>query len=414
MKIAIIGTGISGMVAAHLLHEDHDIVVYEAEDYVGGHTHTIDVHHVGATYAVDTGFIVFNERNYPNFVKLLKRLDVPWQPSGMSFSFRDERTGLEYRPSSLNTLFVQRRNLLRPSFFRMVAGIFRFRRAARDLLRTGDDDLTLGAFLRSKRFSKAFIHQFIIPMGAAIWSADPTQFEQFPARYFAQFFHNHGFLNIRNQPQWLAIRGGSRQYVEKLIRPFRDRIRLSSPVVSIRRRNSRVEVRAKDRDREEFDYAIIAAHADQALAMLSDPSGAERTILGAFPYQENRTVLHTDVSFLPLRRSAWASWNYLAPKVSGDRVIMTYDMNILQTIRAPVEFCVSLNPHRLIEPGKVLRRMTYHHPVYTKKGPAAQRRWEVINGPNRTYFCGAYWGYGFHEDGVKSALSVCRHFGKTL
>ncbi|NIS69042.1 MAG: NAD(P)-binding protein, partial [Proteobacteria bacterium] len=262
MKIAIIGTGISGMVAAHLLHENHDIVVYEAEDYVGGHTHTIDVQHGGATYTVDTGFIVFNERNYPNFVKLLKRLDVPWQPSGMSFSFRDERTGLEYRPSSLNTLFVQRRNLLRPSFFRMVAGIFRFRRAARDLLRTGDDDLTLGAFLRSRRFSKAFIHQFIIPMGAAIWSADPAQFEQFPARYFAQFFHNHGFLNIRNQPQWLAIRGGSRQYVEKLIRPFRDRIRLGSPVVSIRRRNSRVEVTARDRGREDFDYAIIAAHAD--------------------------------------------------------------------------------------------------------------------------------------------------------
>ncbi|NIS78959.1 MAG: NAD(P)-binding protein [Anaerolineales bacterium] len=414
MKIAIIGTGISGMVAAHLLHEDHDIVIYEAEDYVGGHTHTIEVQRAGATYAVDTGFIVFNERNYPNFVKLLKRLDVPWQPSGMSFSFRDERTGLEYRPSSLSTLFVQRRNLRRPSFLRMVAEIFRFRRSARKLLRTGDDDLTLGVYLRSRRFSEVFIHQFIIPMGAAIWSADPAQFEEFPARYFARFFHNHGFLNIRNQPQWLVIRGGSRQYVKKLIRPFRDRIRLGSPVVSIRRRNSRVELTAKDQDLEYFDYAIIAAHADQALAMLSDPSDAERNILGAFPYQENRTVLHTDVSFLPSRRSAWASWNYLVPKVRGDRVVVTYDMNILQTIRAPVEFCVSLNPHRLIEPGRVLRRMTYHHPVYTTKGLPAQQRRDEINGANRTYFCGAYWGYGFHEDGVKSALSVCRHFGKTL
>jgi predicted NAD/FAD-binding protein len=296
----------------------------------------------------------------------------------------------------------------------MIAEIFRFRHTARDLLRNADDDLTLGAYLNSRRFSKAFIHQFIIPMGAAIWSADPAQFEQFPAHYFARFFHNHGFLNIRNQPRWLVIRGGSRQYVKKLIRPFRDRIRLGSPVMSIRRRNSRVEVTAKDRDRENFDYVIIAVHADQALAMLLDPSDVEKDILGVLPYQANRTVLHTDVSFLPVRRSAWASWNYLVPKVRGDRLVVTYDMSILQTIRAPVEFCVSLNPHRPIAPGQELRRMTYHHPVYTKEGPPAQRRWEEINGANRTYFCGAYWGYGFHEDGVKSALSVCRHFGKTL
>jgi predicted NAD/FAD-binding protein len=414
MRIAIIGTGIAGIVAAHLLHEDHDIVVFETNDYVGGHTHTIGVEIGGRSYAVDTGFIVFNERNYPNFVRLLRKLGVAWQASHMSFSVQDRGAGLEYRPSSLNTLFAQWKNLLRPSFHRMVWEIFRFRRISRELLGRSTDDMTLGTYLRRKGFSSAFIHQFIIPMGAAIWSADPNQFERFPARYFVQFFNNHGFLNLRNQPRWLVIKGGSKRYVEKIIAPLKDRIRLNLPVVSVRRLAKHVEVQPAGHDPESFDRAIIATHSDQALTMLTDPSAAEREILEAFPYKRNQTYLHTDSSLLPRRKTIWASWNYLIPEESRRRAAITYDMNILQGITAPVEFCVTLNPPSRIDPDRIIREMVYHHPVYTTRAPHAQKRHQEINDINRTYFCGAYWGYGFHEDGVNSALAVCKYFGKSL
>jgi predicted NAD/FAD-binding protein len=414
MRIAIIGTGIAGMVAAHLLHEDHDIVVFEANDYVGGHTHTIDVEIGGRSYAVDTGFIVFNERNYPNFVRLLQKSGVAWQASDMSFSVQDRRAGLEYRPSSLNTLFAQRKNLLRPSFLRMIWEIFRFRRVSQELLCSPDNDMTLGAYLRKKGFSSAFTHQFIIPMGSAIWSADPNQLERFPARYFVQFFHNHGFLNLRDQPQWLVIKGGSRQYVAKISAPFEDRIRLNMPVVTIRRLAKSVEVTPKGHEPESFDRVIIATHSDQALTMLADPSDAEREILGTFPYNQNQTFLHTDNSVLPRRRAVWASWNYLIPTEPTQRLAITYDMNILQSLAAPAEFCVTLNPPSGIDPDRIIRQMVYHHPVYTTRAPHAQKRHHEINHINRTYFCGAYWGYGFHEDGVNSALAVCKYFGESL
>jgi predicted NAD/FAD-binding protein len=414
MRIAIIGTGISGMVTAYLLSDSHDITVFEKDDYIGGHTHTIDVEAGGTTYPVDTGFIVFNEVTYPNFLKLLSRLGVTWKPSRMSFSMRCEQTGLEFSPSSLDTLFAQRRNLLRPAFYRMVLDIFRFRKEALKLLESRDDRVTLADYLQREKYSSLFIEKFILPMGAAVWSADPLRFRQFPARNFVEFFHNHGFLQVRNQPQWLVVKGGSRQYVEKLIKPFAHRIRLNCSAESVTRQDGYVEVRSRTGGTERFDAVVLAVHSDEALALLSDPSESEKEVLGALPYQENLTVLHTDPSLLPRHRKCWASWNYHVPRESLGRVALTYDMNILQGLDAPFEFCVTLNRPAEIDPAKVIRKLLYSHPVYTPSGVVAQGRREEINGVRRTYYCGAYWGYGFHEDGVKSALAVCKHFGKGL
>jgi predicted NAD/FAD-binding protein len=414
MRVAIIGGGISGLLAAYLLTPDHDITVFEANDYIGGHTHTVPVTLGEETYAVDTGFIVFNDWTYPNFIKLLTRLGVASQPSSMSFSVRCERTGLEYNGTSLNTLFAQRRNLLRPSFHRMVRDILRFNRTAPALLQTEDLPLTLGDYLVAQSYSREFIDHYLIPMGAAIWSADPQQIHCFPAQAFIRFFHNHGMLTVNHRPQWRAVRGGSWRYVEVLTHPFRDRIRLSSPVRSITRYPDRVEVTPQQGETERFDRAIVATHSDQALALLSDASDQEREILEAIPYQQNEVILHTDTSLLPRRRLAWASWNYHIPREPRDQVAITYNMNILQNLPAPEPLCVTLNCDQAIDPEKVIRRFTYHHPVYTQAALAAQKRADHINGLNRTYFCGAYWGYGFHEDGVNSALAVCRHFGKGL
>ena len=414
MKIAIIGAGISGLVTAYLLANEHEITVFEANDYIGGHTHTVDAEAGDRTFAVDTGFIVFNERTYPNFVRLLKRLGVAWQPSNMSFGVCCEKTGLEYSPSTLNSFFAQRRNLLRPSFYRLIADVFRFRRESQAVLAGDDWTKTLDAFLAARAYSRRFVEQFLVPMGAAIWSAAPERFGQMPIRFFAQFFHNHGFLNVHDQPQWLTVRGGSRSYIAPLTALYQDRIRLNCPVAGVRRRTDCVEVTPSSGAPERFDQVVIAAHSDQALRLLADPSSAEREILGAIPYQENDTVLHTDVSLLPHCRRAWASWNYLIPREAQRRVAVTYNMNLLQGLDAPVTFCVSLNASEAIDPATVRLRTTYHHPVYTTAGVAAQKRRDEISGVNRTHFCGAYWSYGFHEDGVKSALAVCEHFGRRL
>ena len=414
MRIAIIGTGISGMTSAFLLSEDNEVVVYEANSYIGGHTNTVDVTLNGRQYAVDTGFIVFNEKTYPNFVKLMKRLGVGWQDSLMSFSVQCEKTGLEFSPSTLNSLFIQRRNLLRPSFYRMLWDAVRFKRDSGELLKSDDYELTLTAFLTAKGYSQAFVEHFIIPMGAAIWSADPVKFNEFPARFFAQFFKNHGFLNVKDQPQWLTIKGRSRQYIKPITHPYADRIRLNCPVAAVRRQPDYVEVQPPNQAAEKFDQVVIATHSDQALALLEDPSDAEKNILGAIPYQENLAVLHCDESLLPSKKAAWASWNYHIPKEDLGRVALTYDMNILQRIGAPKELCVSLNLAKAVSPDKIFQEIVYHHPVYNPESLRARHDHREINGVNRTYFAGAYWGYGFHEDGVVSALEVCRHFGKGL
>lgn len=413
MRIAVIGSGISGMVAAYLLHREHDVSVFEANDYVGGHTHTLDVALDGRTLPVDTGFIVFNERTYPNFVRLLRGLKVPWQNSDMSFSVHCERTGLEYSPSSLGGLFVQRRNLLRLSFWRMLREMFVFRRQLPGMAELVET-VTLGRYLEERGFSRAFRDHFIIPMGAAIWSSEPRRFEEMPACMFARFFANHGFLNVRDQPQWLVIKGGSREYAKVLTTSFQNRIRLNCPVRSVRRLPDAVELDCSTARPERFDHAIMATHSDQALRLLSDPTEKEREILGAIAYQDNQVVLHTDTSALPERRKAWASWNYRVPREPQEAVVLTYDMNILQSLRADREFCVTLNPTHKIDPETVVRSMTYAHPVYAPPALAAQGRHDEISGVNRTHYCGAYWGNGFHEDGVNSALAVCRYFGKGL
>lgn len=414
MKIAIIGGGISGLTTAHLLCGEHQITLFEAGDYPGGHTNTLDVNHAGTSYAVDTGFIVFNERTYPNFIKLLDRLRVPSQPSVMSFSAVCETTGLQYCATNLDTLFAQRRNLFSLPFWRMLLEIFRFNRASAELYGSSDLGLTLGEYLRVHGYSSLFIEKFLVPMGAAVWSADPAQFLSFPAAAFVQFFTNHGMLNAVDQPVWRVVTGGSRQYVAPLIRPFRDRIRLSTPVERVQRFPDRVAITPCGGEPEAFEHVVLACHSDQALAMLADPSDAERELLGAIPYQKNDTVLHTDNRLLPSIPKARASWNCLLPRRQQESVVLTYWMNLLQSIKAPVDFCVTLNSPEVIDPKAVIRRLVYHHPVYSTAAFEAQKRRDEISGVNRSSYCGAYWSWGFHEDGVKSALAVCQQFGKGL
>lgn len=410
-RLAVVGTGISGLVACRHLHERHDLTVFEAGDHVGGHTHTHDVELGGERHAIDTGFIVFNERTYPNFVRLLDELGVAWQDSDMSFSVQDEATGLEYNGTSLNSLFAQRRNLFRPRFWGMVRDILRFGREAPQLLASDDDALTLGEYLERGRYGRAFVEQYVIPMGAAIWSAEPARMKEFPARYFVRFFDNHGMLTVDDRPMWRVVTGGSRSYVGPLTAPFVDRIRTNTPVTSVRRAPDGVELTVGGRV-ERFDGVVFATHSDQALALLADPSPAEREILSAIPYQRNEAVLHTDASLLPRRRLAWAAWNYhLVPCREHAPVALTYDMNILQGLDSDTEFLVTLNASEKIDPSTVLRSLVYDHPVYTPEGIVAQARHGEISGRRRTWYCGAWWGFGFHEDGVRSGLRVARQLG---
>ena len=410
MRIAVIGSGISGMVAAHHLSRNHEVTVFESGDYIGGHTHTVDVELEGRHHCVDTGFIVFNDWTYPNFIKLLDELGVPWQPSDMSFSVRCETSGLEYNGTSINSLFAQRRNLLRPSFLRMVSDIMKFNRHAPALLADGADSLSLGDYLEREGYSRHFVEHYIIPMGAAIWSSRPADMLKFPVRFFVEFFANHGFLSVNDRPTWRVVQGGSREYIKRLTAPYAGRIRLNTPVTGIQRQPHKVMVRLKNGAVEQFDQVFIACHSDQALEVLSDPTREEREILGAIGYQANEAVLHTDVSLMPRRPLAWAAWNYHLPAQRNDRVTVTYNMNILQRLTAPSQLLLSLNRSADIDPQTVLGSYVYHHPVYTTEAVAAQKRRPEINGAQRTYFCGAYWGYGFHEDGVKSALDSLEEF----
>jgi len=410
MKVAVIGTGIAGNVAAHHLAREHDVTVFEADDRIGGHTHTVRVKHAGREYAVDTGFIVFNARTYPNFIELLDELDVGWQDSDMSFSVRNEQTGFEYNGSTLNTLFAQRSNLLRPSFYRMIGEILRFNREAPRLLEPGAQQLSLDEYLASGNYSREFIEHYIIPMGAAIWSAKPAEMRNMPARFFIRFFHNHGMLSVNDRPVWRVIRGGSNAYVEKLVAGHRHRIRLNSPVESVFRTRSHVDVKVRGQESERFDHVFIACHADQALRLLKNPSEDETQVLRKFQFQPNEAILHTDDSLMPKRRLAWAAWNYHIPADAQERVALTYNMNILQGIEAPVQFCVTLNHAQAIAPEKIIRRINYSHPVFTREAVAAQQRHAELNGAHRTFYCGAYWRNGFHEDGVVSALNALRHF----
>ncbi|MGH2853175.1 MAG: NAD(P)/FAD-dependent oxidoreductase [Solirubrobacteraceae bacterium] len=414
MRIAIVGAGVSGLTVAHLLHREHEIVVFEAGSYAGGHAYTIRVDTPHETHAVDTGFVVFNDRNYPCFEALLLRLGVPWQPSRMTFGVSDEWGDFEYSGGSPNGLFAKRAHLATPWFYRMVADLLRFNRDARELVGSDGEGPSLGDWLDERAFSRAFVERLIVPQAAAVWSADPRQMWSFPARFLAEFFENHGMLALSSRPRWRTIVGGSARYVEALTAPWRQRLRLSTPVRSVERHTDHVLVRPAEGEAERFDEVVLATHSDQALALLADASEREQEILGALPYQRNEAVLHTDARMLPRRRRAWASWNYHLLDEPQDRVTVTYHMNRLQRLRAERELCVTLNRTEAIEPAKVIRTIQYDHPVYTAAGVRVQGRREEICGRNRTHYCGAYWGWGFHEDGVVSALSVAERLGGRL
>ncbi len=436
MRIAIVGAGVSGLVCAHMLHAEHELVLFEAAGQPGGHAHTVRVETDTGAYDVDTGFIVFNDRNYPSFERLLDELSVPTQASQMSFGVSDG-ADFEYNGASPNGIFANRRHLIQPAFQRMLADLVRFNREAHELLR-GEANPSLREWLAARRYSRGFVERLIVPQAAAVWSADPAQMWSFPARFLIEFFDNHGMLGFRDRPRWRTVTGGSRSYVEALTRPWRERLRLSAPVTGIRREPGYVTVSVRGEAPERFDAVVIATHSNQALALLEDPSERERELLGAIPYRRNEAVLHTDRSLLPRRRRAWASWNYhldaggagsldgvgdtsrVGAGWAGDAegageaagCTVTYYMNRLQSLRADRELCVTLNRTAAIDPRQIIRTIQYEHPVYTPAGIAAQARHrEISGGGNRTHYCGAYWGWGFHEDGVKSALRVVSEMG---
>ena len=426
MKVAVIGSGISGLVAAHHLHREHDITVFEAARHVGGHTHTVDVDLDGREYAIDTGFIVYNELNYPVFSALLAELGVATQASDMSFSVRREDTGFEYRGgggSVLGGLLVQKRNALRPGFWRMLRGIEHFHREARALIEqdpgTAANGETLAEFLQRGAFPRETVEQYVVPMGASIWSSSRENLARFPARFFVEFLDNHRMLQVRGRPQWRVVQGGSARYVEALTRPFAERILTETPVLQIRRSSEAgrpgrrgIELTLPRGERRSFDRVVVATHSDQALKLLADADPAEREILGALPYQANSAVLHTDTRLLPRRRRAWAAWNYHLCPEREEPVAITYNMNILQGLgpEVPYTFLVSLNRDDAIDRSKVLREIAFEHPLYTVAGAAAQQRRLEIQGRRGTYFAGAYWGHGFHEDGAASGLEVVQRF----
>ena len=407
MRIAIVGSGVSGLVAAWLLHRAHDVTVFEADSRIGGHVHTVEVpDRHGAMHAVDTGFIVYNEHNYPLFTKLLDRLGVASQPSEMSFSVRCDRTGLEYNGSTYPQLFAQRTNLLRPRFHRMLWDIVRFNRQASRDLPGGFGSETLGAYLERGGFSPQLAEHYLVPMGSALWSTPPSSVLEMPVEFFVRFFSQHGMLTVDDRPQWRVVRGGSGRYVDALIAPFRDRIRMGTPVRRVSRERERVLV-----DGEAFDHVVFACHADEALAMLAGPTDAESAILGALPYMDNDVVLHTDTRVMPRQRRAWGAWNYHIAGQADDTVRVTYDMNALQTLASDDRFLVTLNGADGVNQDSILFRTTYRHPKYTVEGFAAQGRHAEISGRERTHYCGAYWGFGFHEDGVKSGVRVAEGLG---
>lgn len=366
--------------------------------------------------AVDTGFMVFNRRTYPNFNRMLDLLKVPSQQSDMSFSVHDDSTGLEYNGTSLNGLFAQRSNALKPSFYRLLSDILRFNRAGERLASSPDEDeqQTLGEFLNKNRLGKQVRENYLIPMLAAIWSADPSSVESLPARFILGFMHNHGLMQLRDRPQWRTVEGGAKNYVERLLEPLKSSLHLGDPVVRVAREYDRVVVSRESGFEEAFDEVVLATHADQSLAMLTDADDVEREMLSEFPYQPNHAVLHSDVRQMPARRRAWASWNYRIAAQGSAAASVTYDLNRLQNLPTKQPIFVTLNPTSPIDPAQIHQTFTYNHPSYSVRSVGAQRRWREINGVRRTWFCGAYWGFGFHEDGVNSALRVANSFGVSL
>jgi uncharacterized protein len=412
VKIAVVGSGVSGLVSAHLLARRHDVVLFEADDRIGGHTHTFDVTEDGRNVPVDTGFIVFNERTYPNFVKLVRQLGVTWKESDMSFSVRSDRRDFEYGSPALGALFAQRRNLVDPRFHRMLYDVFRFYREAKGLLDEGSE-VPLLEWLEARGYSKAFVEDHLLPLVGSVWSSSCQGVREFPARFLARFFDNHGFLEVSRAFPWLTLEGGSRQYVRAILDGFRGEVRTSSPVERITR-NGGAWVKAAGQASERFDHVVVAAHADQALRMLADPSPLETDLLGQFPYRANKVRLHVDDRIMPRRKKAWASWNYHLDDAGSDGATVTYWMNRLQRPDARRDYFVPLNREGAVADDRTLLDITYDHPVFTPSGVAAQPRHQELLRHRDTSYCGAYWRNGFHEDGVVSALAVCKTFEEVL
>jgi uncharacterized protein len=410
MRIAVIGSGISGLASAWLLATEHEVTLYEASDYLGGHTHTHDVEVAGRSYRVDSGFIVFNEPHYPLLYKMFEQLGVQTQATTMSFALSNERSGLEYNATSLDGLFAQRSNLLSPRFLRMLSDIFRFYRQAPALLELSGPGPTLGDYLDEHRYSAAFRDDHLVPMASALWSSPATQILGFPAKYLVRFMANHQMLQASNRPQWRVVRGGSQTYVRAMRQGWKVRERANCAVTRVLREADVVQITSQSGN-ERYDQVVLACHSDQALALLGDASDRERDILGAIAFQENDTVLHTDARLLPKRRKVWAAWNALVPADESQQCTVSYCMNLLQSLDAPDPIVVTLNRSAQIAPEKILKRMRYHHPVYSQASVAAQSRKKEIQGTNRTWFCGAYWGWGFHEDGMHSAVEVANGLG---
>jgi uncharacterized protein len=413
LKIAIIGSGISGLTSAYLLSKKHDITIYEKNNYIGGHTHTHKVKDNNQFLNIDSGFIVYNENTYPNFIKLLDIINVKRQHTDMGFSVKSSEIDFEYAGNSLKSIFSKKTNLFNLSFLKMIYDIIRFNKLSNKELNSYNPNLTLKEYLKNNTFSKYFINNYIIPMGAAIWSTSPKLMLDMPAYFFIKFFKNHGLLQITNRPQWWVIKNGSKQYVKKLIKNFEDNIKLNTTIKSIKRINNKIHIQL-DNDIEIFDKVVIATHSDQALKLLDKPTNDEKTILNSIKYQKNIALMHTDHTILPKRKLAWSSWNYLINKNENDLVTLTYNMNILQSLKSDTTFCVTINNTKNLHKSKIIKEIVYHHPLFTSNSVKAQAKKDDICGMNNTYYCGAYWGYGFHEDGVKSALDVCKKFGLNL
>jgi predicted NAD/FAD-binding protein len=416
-KIAVVGSGISGLTCAYLLSKDYEVHLFESESRLGGHTHTHDIETKSGKYKIDTGFIVCNDRNYPNFMKLLDKIGLETQPSFMSFSVKSPKDNVEYNGTSLNALFCQRLNLIRPRFYRMIYDIIRFNKeATRYYLEHKNQthvEITLEEYLEKNNYSTEFTEHYIMPMGAAIWSASREEMRSFPLHFFVRFFHHHGMLTVDQRPQWRVLKGGSSSYISKLTENFAQNIHLNSEVISVSRNANGVSLKTQGAEFT-FDHVILACHADQAKAILKDPSEEEASVMNGFSYRPNNILLHTDESILPKSKLGHASWNYYIPKEVKNHVAVTYHMNILQSIKAPESFLVSLNMDEFIDPKKVLKKISYSHPVYNFNAVKSQSLWSTVSGKNKVHFCGAYWGNGFHEDGVKSALQVTAMFGINL
>ena len=415
MNIAIIGSGVSGLVSSLILSRKHNVTIFEKNSYLGGHVHTHKLNDVNGIFNVDSGFIVYNENTYPNFIRLMKLLDVETQNTSMGFSYTDDND-FEYSGNSISSLFAKKSNLVNFSFYRFIYNILKFNKIALRDMDNLDVEIKLIDYLKNNKISNSLIEKYIIPMGSAIWSTDPDSMKNMPAKFFIQFFKNHGLLDVLNRPQWKVIKNGSFQYVKKIYKQLKKndaKIFLDHCVKDVTRDKNSVKIKIKGKDEKHFDKVVFACHSNQALKLLKDASPNEKNILGDILYQDNIATIHTDINILPKRKKAWSSWNYLATNKSN-KVILTYNMNILQSLKSNDVFCVTINDPGLINNNKVIKTINYSHPLFSKSSIKAQSKKSLINGKNNTFFSGAYWGYGFHEDGVNSALDVCNHFNMCL